>query len=289
MPPPLLNRSKASAIPVAESKPVPGAQSPLASEREIYGILDRVRYLPLKRAADLLMASILIVAAAPFVLVCAGLIRITSRGPAFYTQMRLGLLGKPFLIIKLRTMTHNCEKTSGARWAMRNDPRVTMIGKLLRLTHFDELPQLWNVLKGEMSLVGPRPERPEFIPTLEKSIPNYRRRLLIKPGVTGLAQVFLPPDTGIQSVATKLQYDLHYVGIMNLFLDLRLILATALQAVGVPCPLVRWTLFLPKPKTPGSQPPIAQTRPVSHPSEPHVGSNGHAGNLSFEHQPEATA
>lgn len=250
--------------------------------------LPSARALHLKRVADLVIASIVAIFATPFILVCAGLIRITSRGPAFYSQTRLGLLGKPFLIIKLRTMTHNCEKTSGARWAMRNDPRVTPIGKFLRLTHFDELPQLWNVLRGDMSLVGPRPERPEFIPTLEKTIPNYRKRLLILPGVTGLAQIFLPPDTDVASVAKKLRYDLHYVGILSFFLDMRLILATGLQAVGMPCPLVQWTLFLPKPRTTTPQPLSSPANRNSHPAEPLEGRNGHAGSMTFDHRPEAT-
>src|SRR5206468_4326259 len=96
------------------------------------------------------------------------LVKLTSRGPAFYSQTRLGLRGKPFTIYKIRTMIHNCESRSGARWCMPGDPRITLVGRLLRKTHVDELPQLWNVLRGEMSLVGPRPERPEFVPQLER-------------------------------------------------------------------------------------------------------------------------
>ncbi|MCE9529628.1 MAG: sugar transferase [Planctomycetes bacterium] len=199
----------------------------------------------LKRGVDVVLAAFLLVLSSPFILACAALVRISSRGPALYFQTRLGRFGKPFFIWKLRTMTHDCEKTSGARWAMRNDPRVTPIGKFLRITHFDELPQLWNVLKGDMSLVGPRPERPEFIPILEESMPRYRERMKIRPGVTGLAQVFLPPDTGIPSVRKKLQYDLFYIANTSLFLDLRLMIATVLQAIGLPSFLVRGALFLP--------------------------------------------
>ena len=174
--------------------------------------------------------------------------RLTSSGPAIYSQTRFGRGGRPFRIYKLRSMAHNCEKASGARWATHNDPRVTKIGRLLRITHLDELPQLWNVMKGDMSLVGPRPERPEFIPVLEAAIPNYHQRLSVRPGVTGLAQVYLPPDTGIDSVKTKLLYDLAYLRHLSLWLDLRLIVATPLQAVGVPPVLVRWIFWLPAPE-----------------------------------------
>src|SRR5262249_55106805 len=146
----------------------------------------------------------------------------------------LGRFGRPFLIYKLRTMTHNCEQESGVRWAVPGDPRVTRLGRFLRKTHLDELPQLWNVLRGDMSLVGPRPERPEFVPGLERAIPGYRPRLLVKPGVTGLAQVQLPADTDIPSVRRKLAYDLYYIRSGGLWLDLRLLASTALRLAGVP-------------------------------------------------------
>ena len=179
-------------------------------------------------------------------------------------------------------MTHDCEKTSGARWAMRNDPRITPMGKFLRLSHLDELPQLWNVLKGDMSLVGPRPERPEFIPILEKSIPNYRQRMLIRPGVTGLAQIDLPPDTGIPSVRKKLAYDLHYIRVMGLSLDLRLMVATVLQAIGAPNWLMRRVFFLPTTRIiedVHSTPIVERVARVAEPIE----------SMSFERQPEPTA
>ena len=138
--------------------------------------------------------------AAPFIFVAALLVKLTSRGPAFYSQVRLGLDGRPFYIRKLRTMYHNCERLSGPCWSTANDCRITPVGRFLRRSHIDELPQLWNVLCGEMSLVGPRPERPELIPTLARSIPGYRHRLEVRPGVTGLAQIQLPPDTDLDSV-----------------------------------------------------------------------------------------
>lgn len=203
-------------------------------------------YLGYKRAVDLIFASLLLLAFTPMLVVVGLLVRVTSRGPVIYSQTRLGRDGVPFMIYKFRSMTHNCEQKSGARWATRSDPRVTAVGKFLRITHLDELPQIFNVLKGDMSLVGPRPERPEFIPMLEATLPRYRQRLLVKPGVTGLAQVYLPPDTSIESVRTKLAFDLHYLGILSLSLDLRLMLATGLQAGGVPCKLVRLLLWLPR-------------------------------------------
>lgn len=200
----------------------------------------------LKRICDVAVALLLLALAIPVVVCCALLIRLCSRGPVFYTQTRLGQFGKPFTIWKLRTMVHNCELTTGARWALRNDPRSTGIGRFLRLTHLDELPQLWNVLAGHMSLVGPRPERPEFIPALEQAIGNYRQRLLVRPGVTGLAQLYLPADTGIASVRKKVTYDLHYIQQMGCWFDFRLMLATALQSVGLPCRFVRRLLRLPR-------------------------------------------
>src|SRR5439155_12868491 len=115
------------------------------------------------------------------------LVKLTSRGPALYTQTRLGRNGRPFTIYKLRTMQHRCESLTGARWSTPGDPRITPVGRFLRKTHLDELPQLWNVLRGDMALVGPRPERPEFVPQLEQAVPHYRDRLLVRPGVSGLA------------------------------------------------------------------------------------------------------
>src|SRR5262249_14297707 len=140
----------------------------------------------------------------------------------------------PFRIYKLRTMTHNCEKISGARWSTPGDTRITWLGRFLRRTHLDELPQLWNVLKGDMSLVGPRPERPEFLPELERAVPRYRERLHVKPGVTGLAQVQLPADVDVASVRRKVAYDLHYIRRLGFWLDLRLIACTALRVLGFP-------------------------------------------------------
>jgi lipopolysaccharide/colanic/teichoic acid biosynthesis glycosyltransferase len=192
------------------------------------------RYPSFKIAFEFALSLVLLVLASPLIVLSALVVKLTSRGPVFYSQTRLGLNGKPFRIYKVRTMTHNCESQSGACWAKVNDPRITPVGRVLRATHLDELPQLWNVLKGDMSLVGPRPERPEFFPNLEKAIPHYRDRLDVRPGVTGLAQVQLPADTDIGSVRRKLAYDLYYVRRMGFWLDLRLIVSTALHVFFVP-------------------------------------------------------
>ena len=161
------------------------------------------RYVAWKPAAEFVFAFALLVLSSPVILLTAVLVKLTSRGPAFYSQFRLGKNGRPFLMFKLRTMYRDAECASGACWSIKGDPRVTPLGRFLRKTHLDELPQLWNVLRGDMSLVGPRPERPEFVPTLEKAVPGYRDRLLVKPGVTGLAQVRLEADTDLEKRAPQ--------------------------------------------------------------------------------------
>ena len=183
---------------------------------------------------DTLVAAILLLVAAPVVAMLALLVKLASRGPAFYSQTRVGKNGRPFSIYKIRTMIHNCEAVGGPRWSTAGDPRVTWIGRLLRRSHIDELPQLWNVLRGDMSLVGPRPERPEFIPGLERALPRYRDRLTMRPGVTGLAQVQLPPDTDLNSVRRKLSCDLCYTERASFVLDVKLMLITGFNLVGIP-------------------------------------------------------
>jgi lipopolysaccharide/colanic/teichoic acid biosynthesis glycosyltransferase len=184
-------------------------------------------------AADFVLALLLTVVALPVMAVCGLAVKLTSRGPAFYTQTRVGRGGRPFTIYKLRTMIHNCESLTGPRWCVPGDPRVTRLGWFLRVSHLDELPQLLNVLRGEMALIGPRPERPEFIPQLERALPAYRQRLTVLPGVTGLAQVKLPADTDLDSVRRKLAHDLYYIERMSFWLDLRLLFGTAFYAAGV--------------------------------------------------------
>jgi lipopolysaccharide/colanic/teichoic acid biosynthesis glycosyltransferase len=196
-------------------------------------------YATCKRIIDVAGALVLLVVAVPVIALAALLVRLTSRGPAFYSQTRVGRGGRPFTIYKIRSMVHNAEKVSGAQWCRPGDKRVMPIGKLLRRTHLDELPQLWNILKGEMSLIGPRPERPEFVPQLEAALPRYRERLLVLPGVSGLAQVHLGPDTDLASVERKLAYDLYYIKNQGLWTDLRILVATVFH-VFQPFVVSRW-------------------------------------------------
>ena len=203
-------------------------------------------YVSCKPAVEFLFALVLLILAAPVILLTAVLVKLSSRGPAFYSQIRLGKNSQPFLIYKVRTMRQDAERQSGACWSTHGDPRVTALGRFLRKTHLDELPQLWNVLRGDMSLVGPRPERPEFVPTLEMAVPGYRNRMLVKPGVTGLAQVRLAADTDLDSVRRKLIYDMHYVGRVGLWLDLRIIVCTAFHMAGVPYPVLGRLFILPR-------------------------------------------
>jgi lipopolysaccharide/colanic/teichoic acid biosynthesis glycosyltransferase len=198
-----------------------------------------------KRTSDCLIAGVLLVPAAAVVLAAMALVKLTSAGPALYSQTRLGLNRRPFAIYKVRTMTYNCEAATGPQWATRNDPRVTFVGRILRATHVDELPQLWNVLRGEMSLVGPRPERPEIIDRIEPLVSGYGARMAVAPGVTGLAQVQLPPDTDLDSVRRKVRYDAYYAAVASLGLDLRLIAATLVKVVGLPFAVSRTLLRVP--------------------------------------------
>jgi exopolysaccharide biosynthesis polyprenyl glycosylphosphotransferase len=172
-----------------------------------------------KRTFDVLCASLVLIVAAPLMVVIAGLVRLTP-GPVVYRQTRVGEAGRRFTIHKFRTMRADAEKPGRPAFAERNDPRVTAVGRVLRKTHLDELPQLWNVLKGHMSIVGPRPERPEFIPTLEEAVPFFTRRLLVKPGITGWAQLRRDYASDTEGAADKLSYDLWYLRHRNLTVDL---------------------------------------------------------------------
>ena len=188
-----------------------------------------------KRLFDLVSAAILVVPAVPLVLAAWLLVRLTSSGPGVYTQTRLGRGGRPFTLYKLRTMVHDCESLTGARWSVPGDPRITPVGKLLRDLHLDELPQLLNVLKGDMSLIGPRPERPEIVADLREAVYGYDRRLAVRPGITGFAQVHLPPDTDVQSVRRKLVYDRFALRHRGARLGLFVLLATGLKLLGLRC------------------------------------------------------
>lgn len=190
-------------------------------------------YLPLKAAVEFLSAVVLLVLLTPVILAAAALVKLTSNGPAFYSQTRLGKRGKPFKLYKLRTMVQNAEAGTGPVWTAKNDPRITPFGKWLRDTHIDEFPQLVNVLMGHMGLIGPRPERPEFVSKLEWSFSNYRDRLAVRPGITGLAQVRLPPDSDLESVRNKLIHDLYYVRYVNPWLDVRILTVTGWQLLAM--------------------------------------------------------
>jgi lipopolysaccharide/colanic/teichoic acid biosynthesis glycosyltransferase len=191
-------------------------------------------YEPVKRFIDLFVGLILFVVLAPVMILSAALVGLTSEGPAIYSQTRAGRNRRLFTIYKLRSMYHDCERLTGPRWSTADDPRITPVGRFLRGTHLDELPQLWNVIKGDMSLIGPRPERPEIIASLEKTVPRYAERMKVRPGLTGLAQIKLPPDADQHSVRRKLVQDLAYVEHIGPWLDLRILVCTGLFLVGVP-------------------------------------------------------
>jgi lipopolysaccharide/colanic/teichoic acid biosynthesis glycosyltransferase len=196
-------------------------------------------YILVKRGLDCLLAAVMLVIAAPVMLAAMALVKLTSRGPMTYTQTRVGFGGRQFTIYKIRTMIDNCESLTGPRWAVPGDPRVTAVGNVLRKLHVDELPQLVNVLRGEMSLIGPRPERPEFVTKLAREIPHYQARHAVFPGITGLAQLHLPPDTEVAHVERKLTYDLYYARHLGLWLDTTILFGTALKVFGVPARLLR--------------------------------------------------
>jgi exopolysaccharide biosynthesis polyprenyl glycosylphosphotransferase len=183
-------------------------------------------YDHLKRIFDISFSFLLLVVTLPLVPLVAILVKFSSQGPIFFHQVRTGQAGQNFTLIKFRSMLKDAE-TQGHQWAKENDPRITKIGRFLRKTRLDEIPQLLNVLKGEMSLVGPRPERPEFIEQLQNEIPFYKERLLVKPGLTGWAQVMGPVYGGsIEESLEKLQYDLYYIKNRSLALDINIFLKT---------------------------------------------------------------
>jgi len=180
-------------------------------------------YTVIKRTFDLILSLVLIIILITPMLLVAFIIKLTSQGPILYTQTRIGKNGKHFNIIKFRSMIHNAEQHTGAIFALKNDERITKFGNFMRKTRIDELPQLINILKGDMSFIGPRPERPAFVEQFEKEIPAYAERLRIRPGVTGLAQVHGDYNS---SADTKLKYDLAYLVNQSLFLDIQILIKT---------------------------------------------------------------
>ncbi|AMO71941.1 TIGR03013 family XrtA/PEP-CTERM system glycosyltransferase [Sphingorhabdus sp. M41] len=179
-----------------------------------------------KRGFDIFLSFLLLLLTGPIILLFAVLIKMESRGDSFFKQERVGLYGQKFKILKLRSMCVDAESEGEAIWATKNDPRVTRIGRLIRKVRIDELPQAWSVLKGEMSFVGPRPERPQFVEDLQTKMPFYAERHIVKPGITGWAQINYPYGASTEDARHKLEYDLYYAKNYTPFLDLLIILQT---------------------------------------------------------------
>jgi sugar transferase (PEP-CTERM system associated) len=178
-----------------------------------------------KRGFDIVASLVLLIVTLPLVIVTAIAIKLESAGPAFYRQRRVGLYNQPFEIVKLRSMRSDAE-VAGVQWASVDDPRVTRIGRLIRKLRIDELPQAWTVLTGRMSFVGPRPERPHFVSSLEEALPFYAERHMVKPGITGWAQINYPYGASVEDARNKLEYDLYYAKNYSPFLDLLILLQT---------------------------------------------------------------
>ena len=179
-----------------------------------------------KRSLDIASSLALLLFTLPLMALAALLIMLESPGPVLYRQERVGLLGRPFVLLKFRSMRADAEKDGAPRWALTGDPRVTRVGKFIRRLRIDELPQLWNVLRGDMSFVGPRPERPAFVDDFCRQIPFYAERHCVKPGITGWAQTNYPYGASLEDARNKLSYDLYYVKNHGLFLDVIIILQT---------------------------------------------------------------
>jgi len=216
--------------------------------------------LSFKRVLDILLSAIGLTILSPVLMIMAVLIKLDSEGPVFYKQERIGLnrrrserrgfdldcceerrrcrdrrreeyYGKPFIVCKLRTMVKDAEKKCGPTWATKDDPRINRFGRFLRKTRLDELPQLWNVLRGDMSLVGPRPERLYFVRKFAPQVKNYAKRLSVKPGITGLAQVERGYDSSHEDVSKKIRYDLHYINNWSLWRDIKILAKTGLVVI----------------------------------------------------------
>ncbi|HNR99330.1 MAG TPA: TIGR03013 family PEP-CTERM/XrtA system glycosyltransferase [Planctomycetota bacterium] len=183
-------------------------------------------YLRAKRGAEILLSALGLVLTFPISLLVAIITKLESPGPILYRQERVGRDGRNFWMYKFRSMRHDAEEPGNAQWAQKNDSRVTRVGRVIRPLRIDEIPQLWNILKGDMSLVGPRPERPEFVKKLARDIPFYEKRHVVKPGLTGWAQINYPYGASLDDARVKLEYDLYYVKKMSLLLDLFIILKT---------------------------------------------------------------
>jgi lipopolysaccharide/colanic/teichoic acid biosynthesis glycosyltransferase len=201
-------------------------------------------WLRCKRAIDIVAAGALLLLSTPVLLVALAVVKLTSTGPAIYTQRRIGRHNRDFTIYKVRTMREDAERVGGPRWCVPGDRRITGVGNWLRKLHIDELPQLWNVLRGEMSLVGPRPERPEFMPKIRPFVPGYDQRHAVLPGITGLAQVQVDADTDVGNVARKLKYDLYYIRHQGPMLEAKIYGYTLLKVLGASLPTLRRMMAL---------------------------------------------
>ncbi|MBZ6378679.1 sugar transferase [Pacificimonas flava] len=179
-----------------------------------------------KRVFDVSASLLLLLLTSPILILAALAVKLSSRGPIFYRQERVGQLGRTFWITKFRSMVQDAEK-DGAQWAKKNDARVTTVGRILRQTRIDEIPQIFNVLTGDMSFVGPRPERPVFVDQLKEQIPFYSERHIVKPGITGWAQLNYPYGASMEDARKKLEYDLYYIKNYTIFLDLVILIQTA--------------------------------------------------------------
>jgi exopolysaccharide biosynthesis polyprenyl glycosylphosphotransferase len=180
----------------------------------------------IKRIMDIILSSIGLVTASPIIVLTALAIKLDSKGSVLYKQKRIGLNETEFELLKFRSMSVDAEADEQPVWAKENDPRTTRVGRIIRKTRIDEIPQMWNVLKGEMSFIGPRPERPEFVGKLEEDIPYYFFRHAVKPGITGWAQINYRYGASREDAAEKLQYDLFYIKNLSAFLDLRILMKT---------------------------------------------------------------
>ncbi len=180
-----------------------------------------------KRLFDIVASALLLALTWPLILATAIAVKLESKGPAFYRQRRVGLYGEAFEVVKLRSMRTDAEVGGKAVWAQKDDPRVTRVGAFIRKVRIDELPQAWSVLKGEMSFVGPRPERPQFVADLEARLPYYAERHVVKPGITGWAQINYPYGASVEDAREKLEYDLYYAKNYTPFLDILILLQTA--------------------------------------------------------------
>lgn len=212
----------------------------MARTEHIYG-LPLIEVLPIpmpaweqytKRVIDLVVALLVLILGLPIWIGIIIAVKVSSNGDAIYQQQRVGRKGRIFTMYKFRTMHHNAEAETGPVWASKDDPRYTNLGRRLRKTRLDEIPQLINVLKGDMSLVGPRPERPYFVEKLKEEIPLYNRRHRIKPGITGWAQVMWRYDSSLEDVQQKVKYDLYYIENMSLRMDLKILFRTLRSVIN---------------------------------------------------------